>query len=608
MSPCATQPYRQSFAPNTYRSQARLIRRILLPCAAVFLTSCGTLFNTKPPIDIDINENDDLFHEASNAAPIVEETQTKPFDEASLYALLTAEIALSREHYEIGLENYMAQAASTKDINIISRATQVADILNRHPETLELAELWVTEAPSDSDARLILLSEYITAQRYSEAFDQALFLLEKTGGKGVGFEDIAIDAAKTRFTGTAPLLEKYRTLITHHPRNGEVLVGLSVLEQEEEHLEPALKSARDARHFAPKNTRAIYQEYRVLYELKRFEQATKVFGQFVEEQPENLKARSQYANMLLNYDLDEALKQIREVARHAPDEPNNLLSLGLILAEKGEYQEAQTHLEKLLQLKQHEDLSHYHLGEIARAEDRPKQALQHFIEVRKGSRLIDAVSKAADIINKSKGFKSALIFVQARREQTDSPQDKQSLYRLEADTLQSAGLNTLAKNILDMALQEFPDNLSLRYSRAMLYASQRETAAAEADFLKVLEKHPDSAFTLNALGYTLLDQTKRTKEASTYIRKAYAIESNDPAILDSLGWLEYKLGNLQKAQAHLEAALKQVMDDEIAAHLGEVLWQRGRKSSAKKIWQRGLEHTPKSDVIEKTLKRLGANL
>ena len=119
----------------------------------------------------------------------------------------------------------------------------------------------------------------------------------------------------------------------------------------------------------------------------------------------------------------------------------------------------------------------------------------------------------------------------------------------------------------------------------------------------MLELEPDNAHALNALGYTLADRTDRYSEALVYIEKALALKPEDPAILDSMGWVHYRLGNLEQAERYLRRALEQVMDGEIAAHLGEVLWQQGRRDEAREVWQSAVEAGSDNPVLERTMQR-----
>jgi tetratricopeptide (TPR) repeat protein len=125
----------------------------------------------------------------------------------------------------------------------------------------------------------------------------------------------------------------------------------------------------------------------------------------------------------------------------------------------------------------------------------------------------------------------------------------------------------------------------------------------EKDLRAILNKDPNNVVALNALGYALADQTKRYSEAHALIQKALAQKPDDPAIMDSMGWVEYRLGNTQDALEWLEKAYAAYPDPEVAAHLGEVLWQTGNEKRALEIWQKALQDAPESAIVRATIKR-----
>jgi tetratricopeptide (TPR) repeat protein len=127
---------------------------------------------------------------------------------------------------------------------------------------------------------------------------------------------------------------------------------------------------------------------------------------------------------------------------------------------------------------------------------------------------------------------------------------------------------------------------------------------AEADLLKVVTKEPNNADALNALGYTLADRTARYQEALGYILRASELVPDDPAILDSLGWVSYRLGKMDDALKWLSKAFAKLEDAEIAAHYGEVLWQTDQKDEARKIWKKGEQLNAENPVLVETLKRI----
>ena len=138
----------------------------------------------------------------------------------------------------------------------------------------------------------------------------------------------------------------------------------------------------------------------------------------------------------------------------------------------------------------------------------------------------------------------------------------------------------------------------------MLAEKRDDLSQLERDLRFIIEREPDNAMALNALGYTLADRTTRYAEAKELIELAYQISPEDPAILDSLGWVNYRLGRLDEAERLLRQALQRFPDHEVAAHLGEVLWAQGKQREARKVWAGALKEQPDSPVLRSTLQRL----
>ncbi|MNV76908.1 bacteriophage N4 receptor, outer membrane subunit [compost metagenome] len=138
----------------------------------------------------------------------------------------------------------------------------------------------------------------------------------------------------------------------------------------------------------------------------------------------------------------------------------------------------------------------------------------------------------------------------------------------------------------------------------MLAEKRNDLAQLEKDLRFIIEREPENAMALNALGYTLADRTTRYDEAKQLVEQAHKLNPEDPAILDSLGWVNYRMGNLDEAERLLRQALQEFPDHEVAAHLGEVLWARGKQAEARKVWADALQKQPDSAILRDTLQRL----
>jgi Flp pilus assembly protein TadD len=183
------------------------------------------------------------------------------------------------------------------------------------------------------------------------------------------------------------------------------------------------------------------------------------------------------------------------------------------------------------------------------------------------------------------------------------------LYVAETQIIQKHGDSTDALALYEDALRAYPDNHDLRYNRALYVIGLGDFASMERDLKIVLDSEPDHVDALNALGYTLADRNERLDEAFALVARALKLRPDNPAILDSMGWVLFRQGELAEAAGYLRRALDlSNQDDEIAAHLGEVLWISGQRDDAKAVWREALLHKPDSDKIRSVLERLETDI
>jgi tetratricopeptide (TPR) repeat protein len=177
------------------------------------------------------------------------------------------------------------------------------------------------------------------------------------------------------------------------------------------------------------------------------------------------------------------------------------------------------------------------------------------------------------------------------------------IYVAKGELLRLARRYEDAMEVFNTALEIVPGNSDLLYARALVAERLGRIDQLEADLKVILKTEPDNAHALNALGFTLADQTERYEEAYGYLKRAIEIMPEDPAIIDSLGWVYYRMGNYDEAVRLLRKALSRFDDAEIAAHLGEVLWVTGNQQEARVVWQKALQKSPDDPVLLKVMQR-----
>jgi len=529
------------------------------------------------------------------------EVPARAFPPETLYALLVAELAGSRERYDIALGNYMQQAHKTRDPGIAARATRIARYLNARQAALNSALLWVELDSTDMEAHFISASELAQAGRLNEAFDHSEVLLAQ--GSTPIFPAIAARAVKATDTQREQLLERLNKLQKQHPKNPDLLISLGLLYQQQNQLQRALQATEAALQLDDSLIPAAILEAKLLTTLKRPAQALARIDTLLLRHPNNKRLRLQYARLLANSDLEKAQAQFKILAEKSPDDPELIFSLALISNERGLISEAESYFNKLLDHPKHGSSAHYYLGRIMEKQENYEQALLHYVKVQPGPDFMPALLQSTDIMVRAQRLD--LAHERLKNARIRFPSQAERFYLLEAEVLSKHMHLEPARDLLSDGLAQFPASTQLLYSRAMINEQLNLMQQLEGDLRSILKYDPNNATALNALGYTLADRTDRIAEAYQLISQALQINPDDPAIIDSMGWVQYRMGNLEESLLRLRQAMQAFPDHEIAAHLGEVLWANEQQDEAHKIWQQGLQLTPKSRIIREVMQRLG---
>ncbi len=220
-----------------------------------------------------------------------------------------------------------------------------------------------------------------------------------------------------------------------------------------------------------------------------------------------------------------------------------------------------------------------------------------------GDYQFDARLRIADLLGVLGRTESALEHLDAMLQGSQSNGSLVRIYITKGELLRSARRYEQAMEVFNTALDIVPGNSDLLYARALVAEKLGRIDLLEADIRAILKTEPDNAHALNALGFTLADQTERYEEAYGYLKRAIEIMPDDAAIIDSWGWVHYRLGKYDIAIQLLRKALSRLEDAEIAAHLGEVLWVSGKQQEAREVWQRALQKSPDDPMLQKVMQR-----
>ena len=564
-------------------------RLLVIVTACVLLTACAS------PATI---TQKDLAAQAAVADAA--EPPERPFPGDSLYPLLVAEFALRRRDYDVALDNYLTQSRILRDAGVSAHTTHLTQFMQREPEALGAAELWVELDPDNVEANGTLASLLVRQGRTVEALP--LLALAERGGAQANFPTLLNGFNQLNEQQRAKLVGGINELAAEFPDNTPLLLTQALIYTEYNQYDLALDKLDKLFDLEPYQPQAILLEAKILLTVD----AKKPFArlqQALQENPQDKRLRLQYGRLLTASDMAAAQQQFEILSMQSPRDGDLLLSLALINREVGDDLAAKAYLNQLLALEQRMDEAHFYLGSIAEDAGNPQEAVSQYMQVQDSREFLAANNRLGRILIAAGQLQRSRAWFNQQRE--ENPGRRETLYGLEADLLVQARAQDAAVQVLNQALAEMPASTSLLYARSLLREQQGDLVRMEKDLRAIIASDPNNTTAINALGYTLANRTERYTEAMALISQALALDPDEPAILDSMGWVLYRTGRYEEALDYLTRAYAAFPDPEVAAHLGEVLWVTGDTDAATAVWQGALLKNPDHKTLLSTLERLG---
>jgi len=582
-------------------SNSPLLRPVSASLLALLLT-LGGCASAPEPVNLADNQaespgSEKATTESAGEAPV------KPFAINSLYDLLVADVALSRNQFDIALPKYLDQARQTRDPGVIEMAGRVANYMRNYQATLEMALLWLDGQPDNPLAREAAMQAYAKLEDSLGALEQASWLYQHHDDSEAFF---AVTSIATEQADIEELLQAYLEVELSKDKQSGVLLASGILLRELNRLDSAEQAARDFLAARPDDERGLLLLAQVLHQLDRVEEAAALIAKALKRQPDNRKLRLQYARFLTITDRSLAIEQFDILRQQQPNDQEVNFLLALLLLNEGDSQRASLLFTQASSNPSLRADAQYHLGSIADQNGQPAVAIKHYSQVRFGRNYLAAASRLSVLLAQHNNMDSARRYLQRLR--SEQPQQAVALFQIESNLLISAQQPDQALSILTDGLDAFPNDSQLLYARSMVAEQQDNFALAEQDLRALLAQDQDNAVALNALGYTMILHTDRRDEAYKLIKRAYLLKPGDPATIDSMGWVLFQLDQPDEALSYLQKAYDILPDPEIASHLGEVHWTLGNREKALEIWQQGLQQVPNHPSIIDTMERLGTGL
>lgn len=524
--------------------------------------------------------------------------------EQLLYDLLVGEFAGNAGDMELSVESYNRAAMETPDARVAARASYIAVYGERYEDALVLLERWEELDPDDSEIARMYAITYLKLGQPLEAATYIQGILDTVEGNGHE-KALAVKRLLAKESSTEDGLVVLDALNKADPGNQHMLLLQARYAAQLEKYDDALELLDQVLEIDSTQADVHIIKARILAAQGKQEQAMALIALVLMEQPDNDHLRLQYARMLVEQrQFNQAKAQFNLLLKDDPENADILLSLGLLNIETGELDEASIHLTHLVDMGQKQDIANYYLGRIAQNREEHKIAISYYLKVKSGDYVFDSKMRIAGLFARLGRVDEGLQQLEVLAEKQTSWPLRVRAYLAQGEILASKQRYAEGMEMYSRALQQKPDDADLLYARALMAEKVDRIDITEADLLKLLSAEPENANALNALGYTLADRTERLEEARDYIKRAAELVPDDPAILDSLGWVSYRLGNMQDALKWLGMAFERLEDAEIAAHYGEVLWKNNQREEAEKVWKIGLENNAEHPVLLETMHRL----
>ena len=524
---------------------------------------------------------------------------------------VTGEIALVRQEPRVAALQYATAASHETDPAILQRATEVTAETLQPTLMADVAARWLYLNPRSLEAQRAAARAALALYKVDEAAAHyRILLLNSPQGLDAEFADLEtdIDSDENVF-GAHQLADR---LASYFPTSPSALriQGLAALRADDpaaavQSLKSALAmDAHNANDPQPgrKDLAQTLLRARILAgDVEEPLSAAQTQLQ-TEDSPAN---RFNYVALLMTAQrLPDAIEQLEILARNPESTAVAVRLMGLLEFQQGHFDAASARFRQLLTTGKFGDDSFYYLALISDRNGDAERALRFYSQVQSGENVVPALLRAAALLN-THGAPSAADELLDRLIE-DEPQRAPEILTARARMYLQANDLPRAIAVLEKGSMEYPDSVDLHYATASVYEEEGQISAALHELSLVLKARPNDPAAMNALGFTLADHTKELPRARKLIERAHAAAPKNAAILDSLGWVMFRQGRTAEALPYLNAAYSEDHDGDIAAHLGEVLWQSGRQDDAQRIWSEAAALDADNHLLKSTRHRLTA--
>lgn len=579
-----------------------------IPSAALFLGMNLALLGSGCSVSPANEPAADLNTSATESGATASELESS--DQSPIYNVLAGEFYGRHKNYDQAATHYAAVAQESNDPALLERAIQAAIFADRFDLAQTLAEQLRELSPGNARAAAVMMISSLELGETEQA-DRALnqWLESDSGNVEKIFNETGQYLQKS--------LDRERAVAyTHHlaerfPQQYEAQVVVAKLALTFGEMTLAREAANRAMALRPDETMAYDLAMVIANRDGDVGEAIRV----LEKAHNRFPDQGRYTSGLIEARLaagsgDAAVALLERSLETRSNDAELLRNLSLFAFRLDRPDLAEQALSRLERLPGQSDVVHLIRGRVALQEadlESAESALsqvsarsEHYANAQvllAGARVTQGQGDAA-----VRGLETALL-----SDEIDEA-DQQQLMLALASTLAEIGQFEESLQTADQALDAWPDANDFRLQKAMTLFALDESGSAISVLREIVERDPEHAQALNALGYTLADENRNLDEAESLITRALHIDPDNAAYLDSLGWLKYRQGELESALKVLKNAYRRAPNAEIGAHLGEVLWADGQREQALEVWQEALEIDAGDSVLLETLRKFAPEL
>ena len=520
-----------------------------------------------------------------------------------VYKYLLGEVAGQRGDVVLASQLFLDLAKQTRDARLAERAARSAAFANQPAIALQAATLWAELDPNSVEAQQASSQMLVASGNLKQAKPHIEKLLAKEDTRANGF--LYLPSLLAAQKDKIEVLNAVKEFAKPYPKLPESHFAVAQAAWAADKPDEAKKSLEAANKLRPGWEVAAQMQGQMLLK-ESPEKSITFYKDFLTKYPKANDVRMAYAKLLVSQkNYDAAKPEFVKLVESANGSPEISAVVGILSLESNDYVMADKYFQQAISSGfKNPDQLHLYLGRSAERQKDDVKALSWYDKIQPGENYLDGRLSAANVIARTKNVDAAIKMLDDVNDLT--PEQQMLVVQTEASMLNQAKREQEAFDMLQKATQNWPNAVEIIYDFAMAAERVGKLDVMETELRKSMKLKPDFAAAYNALGYSFADRNIKLQEAKNLIETALTLQPDDHYMLDSLGWVHYRLGNLDKAAESLRKAYEVQADPEIAAHLGEVLWKQGKQEEAKKIWASALKEHPENATLVATNKKFNS--